>query len=114
MNALEPKFIARFKLACIIGKGGMDARTKEALQKHACCYLAFPGGAAVLAAARIKAVRSVHWLEELGMPEALWVLEVENFGPLVVAMDCHGVSLYETVEREVAKNLPRVEALLGL
>ncbi|HIQ38699.1 MAG TPA: fumarate hydratase, partial [Methanothermococcus okinawensis] len=45
------------------------------------------------------------YLEELGMPEAIWELEVENFGPLIVAMDTHGRSIYEEVNREVMRKL---------
>jgi tartrate dehydratase beta subunit/fumarate hydratase class I family protein len=48
----------------------------------------------VLAAEKITGVSQVFWLEELGMPEAVWVLEVKEFGPLVVAMDSFGQSLY--------------------
>ncbi|ACS32820.1 FumA C-terminus/TtdB family hydratase beta subunit [Thermococcus gammatolerans] len=72
----------------IIGKGGMKA---EPFRGRA-VYFAFTGGAGSLAAKSIKRVRAVHWLD-LGIPEALWVLEVEDF-PLLVAIDAHGNSLY--------------------
>jgi tartrate dehydratase beta subunit/fumarate hydratase class I family protein len=39
-------------------------------------------------------VTAVYWLEELGMPEAVWIFTVESFGPLVVAMDAHGDTVY--------------------
>jgi tartrate dehydratase beta subunit/fumarate hydratase class I family protein len=58
-------------------------------------YAAFPGGAGVLAAEKITSVSQVFWLEELGMPEAVWILEVKEFGPLIVAMDSVGQSLYQ-------------------
>ncbi|MCX6671951.1 MAG: fumarate hydratase C-terminal domain-containing protein, partial [Euryarchaeota archaeon] len=58
-------------------------------------YTAFPGGAGVLAAEKITDVSQVYWLEELGMPEAVWILEVKEFGPLVVAMDSFGRTLYK-------------------
>jgi tartrate dehydratase beta subunit/fumarate hydratase class I family protein len=58
-------------------------------------YTAFPGGAGVLAAEKITNVSQVYWLEELGMPEAVWILKVKEFGPLVVAMDSFGQSLYQ-------------------
>ena len=72
----------------IIGKGGMRA---EPFRDRA-VYFAFTGGAGSLAAESIKRVKAVHWLD-LGIPEALWVLEVEDF-PLMVAIDAHGNSLY--------------------
>ncbi|NJD98460.1 fumarate hydratase [Thermococcus sp. LS1] len=73
----------------IIGKGGMDAEPF----KGRAVYFAFTGGAGSLAAKSIKRVVDVLWLRKLGIPEAVWVLEVENF-PLLVAIDAYGNSLY--------------------
>ncbi len=86
--------LKKFSTRLIIGKGGFSKAARELLKKQACAYLAFTGGAGALAARAVKRVREVHWLE-LGIPEALWVLEVEKFGPLVVAMDAHGGSVYK-------------------
>ncbi|MEW5937848.1 MAG: FumA C-terminus/TtdB family hydratase beta subunit [Candidatus Thermoplasmatota archaeon] len=97
MEPLEPGFIARFGVRAIIGKGGMGPGTQEALQRHGTVYLAFTGGAGVLAAERLRKVHAVFLLEKLGMAEAVWVIEAEEFGPLVVAMDAHGNSLYDLV-----------------
>ena len=85
--------LERFSTRLIIGKGGFSPAAGKLLKEHACAYLAFTGGAGALAARAVKRVLAVHWLE-LGIPEALWVLEVANFGPLVVAMDAHGGSVY--------------------
>ena len=52
----------------------------------------------------------MHFLEELGIPEAVWVFKVEEFGPLVVTMDAHGNSYYDNVDEEAKKNL---DALLN-
>lgn len=113
MNSLEPEFIEKFSIRAIIGKGGMSKPTLNAMKKFGCVYLAITGGAALLAAKGIKSVKNVHWLD-LGMPEALWVLEGENFGPLIVAMDSHGNSLYEQVEGDTKKNIVDVRRKLGL
>lgn len=113
MNSLEPKFIEKFSVRAIIGKGGMSRPTLNAMKKFGCVYLAITGGAALLAAKGIKNVKEVHWLD-LGMPEALWVLEGENFGPLIVAMDAQGNSLYEKVEGDTKKNIVDVRRKLGL
>lgn len=113
MNSLEPEFIEKFGVRAIIGKGGMSKPTLDAMKKYGCVYLAITGGAALLAAKGIKGVRTVHWLD-LGMPEALWVLESEKFGPLIVAMDAHGNSLYERVENDTKKKIPDVRMKLGL
>lgn len=113
MNKLEPKFIELFRPSFIIGKGGMSKEVKEAMRKFSCAYLSLTGGAAVLAAKGIKKVYGVHWYE-LGMPEALWVLEAKNFGPLIVGIDAHGNSMFENVEKEVEKNIPEVRKKLRL
>lgn len=105
MESLEPEFLRRFKPRVIIGKGGMGEGTLRALQEVGAVYCHFTGGAGALAAQAIKGVREVHYLEELGIPEAVWVFEVEKFGPLVVAMDSHGNSLYEEVGKTVQANL---------
>ncbi len=73
----------------IIGKEGMDTEPF----KGRAVYFAFTGGAGALAAKSIKRVKAIHWLEELGIPAAVWILEVRNF-PLIVAIDAHGNSLY--------------------
>ncbi len=113
MNALEPRFIEVFRPSAIIGKGGMSKPTVEAMQRYGCVYLAITGGAAVLAARGVKEVKGVHWLD-LGMPEALWVLEAKHFGPLIVAIDSHGNSLYEKVNKAVELNIQAVREKLGL
>ena len=113
MNSLEPEFIEKLGVRIIIGKGGMSSDTVDAMKEFGCVYLAMTGGAAILAASGVKKVEGVYWLD-LGMPEALWIFEGENFGPLTVGIDSHGNSLYEEVQKEVQKSLPRIkEALLG-
>ncbi len=113
MNGLEPRFIEASGVRGIIGKGGMSRPTVNAMKEHGCVYFSMTGGAAVLAAEGIKKVEGVEWLD-LGVPEALWILEVENLGPLTVAIDAHGNSLYEGVEREVENKLPEIRKKLGL
>ncbi|MCK4475318.1 MAG: fumarate hydratase C-terminal domain-containing protein [Methanophagales archaeon] len=99
MDETTPKVIEKLGIRGIIGKGGMDTPAREAMRKCGCVYFSMPGGAAVLAATRIKAVKAVYW-EDLGMAEAVWHLLVEDFGPLVVSIDANGNSLYEKIEEE--------------
>jgi tartrate/fumarate subfamily iron-sulfur-dependent hydro-lyase beta chain len=106
MNELAPDFIEKFGIAAIIGKGGMDKRVAEAMKGKA-VYLAMTGGCAATAASQIKRVVSVEWLD-LGEPEAVWVLEAEKLGPLVVAIDVKGNSIYNEVNKKVAGNLERI------
>lgn len=113
MNSMEPEFIERFKVRAIIGKGGMSQPTVDAMTKFGCVYLAFTGGAAVQGAEGITDVRGVEWLD-LGMPEAMWILEVRSFGPLTVAIDTNGDSLYKRVDDEVQANLINARRSLGI
>ena len=91
----------------------MSQPTLKAMEKQGCVYLAATGGAALLAARGIKSVKDVQWLD-LGMPEALWILEAEGFGPLIVAMDSHGNSLYEHIATTTNRNLVQARKRLGL
>jgi fumarate hydratase subunit beta len=113
MNSLEPEFIEKFRPGAIIGKGGMSQPTIDAMKKYGCVYLAITGGAAVLAAKGLKSVTGVEWYE-LGMPEAIWIINAENFGPLTVGIDAHGNSLYTVVNDKVKENEPKVRERLGL
>lgn len=113
MNSLEPDFIKTFRPAAVIGKGGMSEPTIDAMAEYGAAYLALTGGAAVLAANGIKKVHGVHWFE-LGMPEAIWVLEAENFGPLTVGIDSHGNSLFADVYKKVLERVDGVKAKLGI
>ena len=61
-------------------------------------YCAAPGGAGALLAKSVKEVKGVEWLD-LSVAEAVWMLEVEEMGPLVVAMDSHGSNLYGKISK---------------
>jgi fumarate hydratase subunit beta len=113
MDIFEDEFIESFNVRVIIGKGGMGQRTTDAMQKHGAIYGAFTGGAAVLAAKAIKKVQRVEWLD-LGMPEALWILETEEFGPLTVAIDSHGKNLFADIKHQVDSNLSTVYKRLNI
>jgi len=110
MELFEAEFLRRFRPRVIVGKGGMGEKTLQALGEVGAVYAHFTGGAGVLAAQAIKRVREVHWLEELGVPEAIWVFEAERFGPLVVAMDSHGRSLYKELSAQVERNMEAIRA----
>jgi tartrate dehydratase beta subunit/fumarate hydratase class I family protein len=58
-------------------------------------YLVYTGGAGALAADHIRKVVDVAWYDELGMTDAVWVFEVEDFGPLIVGIDAHGKTLFK-------------------
>ncbi len=94
----EADVIEHFGVRAVIGKGGMGAKTLAACQSHGAVYLHAIGGAASLIAQSVKEVLAVHKLE-FGVPEAFWVIRVEDF-PAVVTMDSHGQSLHEQIARE--------------
>jgi len=95
MELFEDSFIEKFNINMIIGKGDMGKNTQKALQKYICVYASYTGGAGALAANNIKEVKDVYYLEELGMAEAVWIFKMEKFGPLIIAMDSHGNSIFK-------------------
>ncbi|MFH1835129.1 MAG: FumA C-terminus/TtdB family hydratase beta subunit [Methanobacteriota archaeon] len=94
MNDFTPRVIEEYKVRAIIGKGGMSDEVVKAMEDFGCIYLAYTGGAGALAAEKIEKVLDVHWLD-LSAPEAVWQLQVKDFGPLTVAIDSHGGNLYK-------------------
>ena len=94
MEPLEAAFIEKTGVRLIIGKGGMMADTAKACRKFGAIHCAFPGGCAVVAAQEVEEVTDVEWMD-FGMPEALWVMRVKEFGPLVVSIDTQGNNLFE-------------------
>jgi fumarate hydratase subunit beta len=113
MDLFEDEFIKDFNVRVVIGKGGMGKRTTDAMQKYGAVYGAFTGGAAVLAAKAIKNVRGVEWFD-LGVPEAMWIFEVEEFGPLTVAIDSHGNNLFTDIQKSVEENKQKIYQKLGI
>jgi fumarate hydratase subunit beta len=100
--------IKHFNLKGVIGKGGMGAKTLQACQEQPAVYLHAIGGAASFIAQSVKEVLGVYLLE-FGVPEAMWVIRVEDF-PVVVTMDSHGESLHAQIE---AQSKEKLMALIG-
>src|SRR5271165_6255686 len=102
-----------FKLSgcnIIIGKGGM---TGEVYRKHfvpnEAIYLTTVGyGTGALLGRGIKRVGGVYWLEEFGLAQAVWVLDVENFGPFLVESDLAGNSLFERENAKIDAGLDKL------
>jgi len=113
MELFEDEFLRKYKARIIIGKGGMGAKTLDALKEVGAVYCSFTGGCGALAAKGLKEVRAYLW-DDLGMPEALWVITAEEFGPLLVTMDSHGKSLHDDMDRTVAARKAEVYARIGI
>jgi len=94
----QGEVMAHFNIKGVIGKGGMGPRTLAACREVPGLYLHAIGGAATLIAQSVQRVAGVYKLE-FGVPEAMWVIEVQQF-PVVVTMDAHGSSLHAGVEAE--------------
>jgi fumarate hydratase class I len=99
--------IQKHGLRVIIGKGGMGRNTRNACMEHGCVYVQTVGGAAGMLAGRVERVGAVHMLQEFGSAEAVWEFVVRDL-PGVVAIDSHGNSLYEKVQRASARALRRL------
>ncbi len=103
----EGTVIKNYQVRGVIGKGGMGEKTLAALNEYGAVYLHAIGGLATLLAESVKEVKDVFMLEEFGVPEAMWVIEVKNF-PAVVTMDSHQKSLHTKIKadsREAAQRL---------
>ncbi len=101
--------IGRYGLRGVIGKGGMGGKTRQGLVDHGAVYLHAVGGTAQSLARAVVRVERVFKLEEFGVPEAMWVIDVKDF-PTVVTMDSQGGSLHETIA-EASKAV--LQRLLG-
>ena len=89
--------IKEYGIRGVMGKGGMGEKTLKALGENGSVYLHAVGGAATLQGQAVKKVHGVIKLEEFGVPEALWIIEVEDF-QAVVTMDSHGNSLHKEIK----------------
>ena len=116
MERFEREFLAQTGTKLVIGKGGMAEETEAACVESCALHAVFPGGCAVVAAECVEEVREVQW-QELGMPEALWVCTVKDFGPLIISIDAKGNNLFkmnravyqERKEAALEELLPKVK-----
>lgn len=105
----EAEVIKTYGIRGIIGKGGMGDKTLNAMKEQGCVYFHTISGAAAYLADRIKSVVDGWKIEEFGVPEAMWLLEVDDF-PTIVTMDAHGNSLHREIER---LSLERLKEIIG-
>jgi len=103
----QATILEKYGVRAVIGKGGMGAKTLEALKKCGAVYLNAIGGAAQYYARTVDKVLGVH-LMEFGIPEAMWHLKVNNFAA-IVTMDAAGNSLHADIEKETGKALATLE-----
>jgi len=93
----EAEVIKEYGIRGVMGKGGMGDKTSRALKENGAVYFHAVGGAATLQGKAVKKVHGVIKLEEFGVPEAMWIIEVKNF-QAVVTMDSYGNSLHKEIK----------------
>lgn len=103
MDRFVPGLLEQYGVRAVVGKGGLLPGSVEAMQKLGGVYLAIVGGAAALETLQIEEILEVWW-EDL-MPECFWKFRVKSFGPLIVAIDSHGNSLYRNVQQQAAARI---------
>jgi L(+)-tartrate dehydratase beta subunit len=112
MERFTRPMMIREGVRLIVGKGGMGAETLAALGELGGAYLAIIGGTAALETTWIESIVDVD-LDDLN-PESLWQFQIKGFGPLLVAMDSHGGSLYAQVNATAASRRAAALARLGV
>jgi L(+)-tartrate dehydratase beta subunit len=112
MERFTRPLMAQYGVRLIIGKGGLRQGSQDAFQQLGGAYLAIIGGTAALETTWIERIEDVD-LDDLN-PESLWRFRIRDFGPLLVAMDSHGGSLYDTVKQDTADRRAAVLASLGV
>ena len=112
MERFTHPLMAQYGVRLVIGKGGMGAQSLAAFSELGGAYLAIVGGAAALETTWVERIEDVD-LDDLH-PESLWRFAIRDFGPLLVAMDSHGASLYDTVGRDAQARRADVLQSLGV
>ena len=112
MERFTRPLMEQYGVRVVIGKGGLRSDSLKAFQEVGGVYLAIIGGTAALETTWIEAIEEVD-LDDLN-PESLWKFRVRGFGPLVVAMDSHGGSLYSDVNRAARGRREAVLRKLGV
>lgn len=86
-NFLAPRIIRELGIRGMVGKGGMNQETLEAMEEHGCVYFTIPSTSSMIVSS-FEEVVDRYWTDLKG--ESIWVLQVDDFGPLTVTMDAHG------------------------
>lgn len=107
-----PRWIEKTGCSILIGKGGMPAEDyKKVLAPGGAVYLTTVGyGTGALLGRGIRRVRDVQWLDELGIAQAMWIFEVENFGPFIVESDLDGNSLFAQHGEQINAGIQKLYA----
>ena len=111
-NALLPAIIRRYGLHALSGKGGLGPECVAAMQETGCVYFSMVGGSSALLSLGVKEIIATAW-DDLIMQFRVSRVRLEDFGPLTVAIDAHGNSLYEKLSQTARDRLPDIMARLN-
>ena len=105
-----PEWMAKTGAKLIVGKGGMTSKDyKDYFVPNGAVYLSTVGyGTGALLGRGVETVEAVHWNEELGLAQAMWVLKCNKMGPFIVASDLNGDCLFERENAKIAANIEHV------
>ena len=105
-----PEWIAKTGARLIVGKGGMTSKDyKDYFVPNGAVYLSTVGyGTGALLGRGVEKVEAVHWQDELGLAQAMWVIRCKRMGPFIVASDMEGNCLFERENAKIAQNIDRV------
>lgn len=112
MERFTRPLMEQYGVRLVVGKGGLRENSAQAFQDLGGAYLAIIGGTAALETTWVEAIEDVD-LDDLN-PESLWQFRIRNFGPLLVAMDSHGGSLYDGVRHAAQARRAAVLASMGV
>jgi fumarate hydratase subunit beta len=112
-NELGPELMKAFRVRCTIGKGSMSIRACDTIRDVGGFFLNATGGCGALYASQVEEVVNVYWTD-LGMPEAVWVVRLNNLGPLIVGIDSNGNSLVDGITRAMQARLVSIYEQSGI
>lgn len=110
-NVFLPEIVRHYGITVLAGKGGLDAACIAAMQEVGCVYLSMVGGAASLLTEGVREVLGTGW-DDLIQQFRLTRLRLDHFGPMTVAIDAQGNSIYKQLSAQAEQRLPAIMARL--
>src|SRR5215467_171285 len=112
MDRFTEGLLRDYGVRAILGKGGLSAKSAEAMQKYGGCYLSVTGGAAAVETLQIEEIEKAYW-EDL-MPECIWRIRFKGLGPLTVGIDAHGGNLQDEVQTQAERKAEEILRKMGV
>jgi L(+)-tartrate dehydratase beta subunit len=112
MDRFTEGLLRDYGVRAILGKGGLSAKSAEAMKQYGGCYLSVTGGAAAMETLQIEEIEKVYW-EDL-MPECIWQFRFKGLGPLTVGIDAHGGNLQDEVQTEAQQKAEEILRKMGV